>query len=206
MPTPFVISVAGGSGSGKTTIVNLIKEQCHSSSHASDLLVFTQDHYYRDLSHLPVEDRNNVNFDHPDSIDIELMSEHLQALLKGKSIQRPTYDFATHTRAKQTVELASADIILIDGIFSLYFESLRSLANLKLYVDVSDDIRFIRRLKRDMQQRGRSMDSVIAQYFATVRPMHREYVESSKVFADLIILWEQSNTSTIERLVKMLAK
>ena len=206
MPTPFVISVSGGSGSCKTTIVNLIKEKVShlNPSNSSKLLVFNQDHYYRDLSHLPPNERDEVNFDHPASIDAELMSEHLQMLIQGQTIKRPTYDFASHTRTKDHVELKPAETILIDGIFSLHFESLRAITNLKLWIEVSDDLRFVRRLKRDIAERGRSMESVISQYLSTIRPMHKEYIEPSKVYADLVLLWEQTNHQTIDRLVNML--
>ena len=199
MTKPFVVAVAGGSGSGKTTIVNLLRTKDYQS-----VLVFSQDHYYRDLSHLSPVERDKVNFDHPQSIDIDLMTEQLQMLVRGLAVEQPIYDFATHTRLPTCKRLESSSVILVDGILSLYFESLRHLAHLKLFVEVSDDIRFIRRLKRDISERGRTMDSVIEQYYATVRPMYKQYVEASKIYADFVIPWEERSEGTIRSLMNML--
>jgi len=201
MKSPFVVAVAGGSGSGKTTVVRMIKEKC---THKS-ITVFSQDHYYRDQSHLSEQERELVNFDHPHSIDDVLLCQQLKQLVGGQVIKQPHYDFSTHTRSKGEVELQPVDIILVDGIFGLYYPELLKMADLKLYIDVSDDIRFIRRLRRDMQERARSMDSVINQYLSTVRPMHNQFVEPTKKNADFVVLWEERNMATIDRLVGMLS-
>ena len=192
-----VIAISGGSGSGKTTVVDRMK----SCIDASQVLVLSLDHYYYDLSHLTAEERATRNFDHPSAFDQALLHTHLTDLLRGKSIARPTYDFATHTRTGETVDLRSHPVILVDGIFALHDEALRRLYDMGVYIEVSDDVRFIRRLGRDMRERGRSLDSVVNQYLATVKPMHDTYVAPQKRVADIIISWEQYN----DRAIAMLA-
>lgn len=200
MKKPFLIAVSGGSGSGKSTIVKMIEDAC-----GSDILVLSQDHYYRDLSHLSKEERDKINFDNPNSIDDELLLSHVKLLLEGKTIQRPTYDFASHTRiANATVAVASKPTIILDGIFTLAFEEIRKLTQLKIFMEVGDDLRFIRRLQRDMEQRARSVDSVIKQYCETVRPMHIQYVETTKRFADLVVFWENLNTQSVNMIVSLI--
>ena len=175
MTRPLIIGVVGGSGSGKTTVARAIQQAMDVSAAFLD-----QDGYYKDLSHLTLEQRKQVNFDHPDSIDVDLLVEHLEQLARGEAIEKPTYDFAAHTRAAARVHVEPNPIVLVDGILLFAEKRLRELFDIKVYVDVADDIRFIRRLERDVVERGRSMPDVIRQYLATVRPMHLEFVEPSK--------------------------
>jgi uridine kinase len=179
---PLLIGVVGGSGSGKTTVARAIYD-----SRPMNAAFIDMDAYYKDLSHLTFEERRQVNFDHPDSFDIELMLGHLDALLAGRTIRKPTYDFAAHSRASATVEIQPRDVIVVDGILLFVDQRLRDRFDIKVYVDVDDDVRFIRRLQRDVAERGRDMDDVIRQYLTTVRPMHLEFVEPSKRYADVII-------------------
>lgn len=199
MQKPFLIAVSGGSGSGKSTIVKMVEDAC-----ASDVLVLSQDHYYRDLSHLSQEQRDQVNFDNPSSIDDALLLNHIELLLQGKSIQRPSYDFASHTRAKTTVTVEPKSTIILDGIFTLVFEKIRAITNLKLFMEVGDDLRFIRRMRRDMEQRGRTVDGVVKQYCETVRPMHLQFIEPTKRFADLVVFWEDINTHSVNMIVSLI--
>jgi uridine kinase len=177
-----VIGVVGGSGSGKTTVARSIYDMP-----GMDAAFLDQDAYYRDLTHLPLEERKRVNFDHPDAFDTELLVAHLDALARGQAIEKPTYDYAAYTRAARTERIESRDVVLVDGILLFADARLRALIDIKIYVDVAEDVRFIRRLQRDTATRGRSMDEVIRQYLATVRPMHLEFVEPSKRYADIII-------------------
>ena len=177
-----MIGVVGGSGSGKTTVARSIYDMP-----GMDAAFLDQDAYYRDLSHLPLEERKRVNFDHPDAFDTELLVAHLDALARGDAIEKPTYDYAAYTRAARTERVESRDVVLVDGILLFADARLRALIDIKIYVDVAEDVRFIRRLQRDTETRGRSMDEVIRQYLATVRPMHLEFVEPSKRYADIII-------------------
>lgn len=180
---PFVIGIAGGTGSGKTTVARRIYESLGLGS----AVFLDQDSYYRDLSHLSLEERKQVNFDHPDSLDNDLLIAQLGELLAGKAIQKPTYDFAAHTRAEGTVRVEPRGIILVEGILLFVEPRLRDLFDLKIFVDTEADVRFIRRLRRDVEQRGREMGQIIEQYLATVRPMHFEFVEPSKRYADVIL-------------------
>jgi uridine kinase len=179
---PLMIGVVGGSGSGKTTVARAIYDFLGMNASFVD-----QDAYYRDLSDMPFEERRLVNFDHPDAFDTDLFVEQLSALQQGRPIRKPTYDFAAHTRARVTVEIHPKDVILVDGILLFADPRLRALFDIKIFVDVADDVRFIRRLQRDVSERGRTMDDVIRQYLATVRPMHLEFVEPSKRYADIIL-------------------
>ncbi len=182
-PTPVVIGVAGGSGSGKTTIARGILERVG----AEHVAYLPHDAYYRDLSHLTLEQRAKVNFDHPDSLETELLIAHIHDLKEWKPIKLPIYDFKHHTRTKETKEIFPQPIILVDGILIFAEPELRKLFDVKIYVDTDPDIRFIRRLQRDINERGRTTESVISQYLETVRPMHLEFVEFSKRYADVII-------------------
>jgi uridine kinase len=179
---PLVIGVVGGSGSGKTTVARAIYDRL-----GLDAAFLDQDAYYRDLRHLSLEARSRVNFDHPDAFDTDLLIEQVEALRAGRPIEKPTYDFARHTRAQATVRIEPRDVIIVDGILLFADARLRPLFDIKLFVDVDDDIRFIRRLQRDVQERGRSVEGVIRQYLDTVRPMHLEFVEPSKRYADVIL-------------------
>ena len=183
MARRLVIGICGGTGSGKTTVTERI---IAALSHES-VLVLEQDHYYKDLPHLPLEQRARQNFDHPDSLDTPLLIEHLGQLREGHEIDRPIYDFARYERESHTIRLAPCPAIIIEGILIYESKALRELMDIKLFVDTDADLRFIRRLARDIRERGRSVDSVVQQYLATVRPMHMEFIEPSKRFADVII-------------------
>jgi uridine kinase len=193
---PLVIAVAGGSGSGKTTVARAIDEAVHRES-----VLIEQDAYYKDLGHLPLEERKKVNFDHPDAFDTELMIAQLQLLVSGQAIDRPTYDYPAHTRAAATEHVAPRDVILVEGILLFADARLRQLFDVKVFVDVADDVRFIRRLQRDVVERGRTMESVIQQYLTTVRPMHLEFVEPSKRYADIILPEGGLNRIGVEMIV-----
>ncbi|MGI9179389.1 MAG: uridine kinase [Longimicrobiaceae bacterium] len=191
---PFVIGIAGGTGSGKTTVARRIYESLHLDS----AVFLDQDSYYRELDHLPLEERRTINFDHPDSLDNDLLVEQLQRLIAGEPIEKPLYDFAAHTRAPETQRVEPRDVILVEGILLFVDARLRELFDLKIFVDTEADVRFIRRLRRDLELRGRTIDSVIDQYLTTVRPMHYEFVEPSKRYADIILPRGGSNAPGIE--------
>ncbi|MFC4455050.1 uridine kinase [Deinococcus sonorensis] len=180
---PFVIGVAGGSGSGKTTVTRRVIETVG----AEGVAVLVQDNYYRDQSDIPFESRLKTNYDHPAAFDWTLLNEHLEALLAGVPIEMPTYDFTHHTRAAQTLAVLPAPVVVLEGFFALYEERLRQQMHLKVFVDADPDVRFIRRLLRDTQERGRTPESVISQYLEFVRPMHLQFVEPTKRYADVII-------------------
>ncbi|NKB89080.1 MAG: uridine kinase [Acidobacteria bacterium] len=180
---PLIIGIAGGSGSGKTTIAEALAEKIGPDNCAHIL----HDAYYHRLSHLPMEDRERVNYDHPDSLETELLVEHLHALLHGAAVDVPRYDFAAHDRAEDTTPTKPKPVILLEGVLALAEPTLRDLMDLKIYVDTAADLRFMRRLERDIADRGRTRESVYEQYLATVRPMHIEFVEPSKSHADLVI-------------------
>lgn len=180
---PVTIGVAGGTGSGKTTVSNQILERV-GQQHIAYL---PHDAYYKDLSHLSPEERAQINFDHPDSLDTALLIEHVKQLKQSQSVNIPIYDFSRHTRTEETEFVSAQHIILVEGILIFSEPELRQLFDIKIYVDTDADIRFIRRLKRDISDRGRSADSVIEQYLSTVRPMHLKFVEPSKRYADVIV-------------------
>jgi uridine kinase len=180
---PVVVGVAGGTGSGKTTVAREILKRAGTEQ----ISYIQHDAYYKDLSNLPLAQRAMRNFDHPDALDNALLIIHLQELKAGRSIEMPVYDFTTHSRTAETLLVAPHRVILLEGILLLADEALRQLMDVKIYVDTDADIRFIRRLQRDIAERGRTMDSVVHQYLATVRPMHQEFVEPSKRHADVII-------------------
>jgi uridine kinase len=180
---PFVIGVAGGSGSGKTTVTRRVIEAVGPEGVA----VLVQDNYYRDQTEIPFETRVNTNYDHPAAFDWELLQAHLEALLAGLPIEMPEYNFTQHTRSRQTVTVRPAPVVVLEGFFALYEPAIRQHLNLKVFVDADADVRFIRRFVRDTQERGRTPESVIAQYLEFVRPMHLQFVEPSKRYADVII-------------------
>ncbi len=179
----IIIGIAGGTGSGKTSLAKGILSEYGDG----EVAVIEQDSYYNDLSHILYEERVIQNYDHPDSIDIELFESHLQGLLNGESVNVPTYDFSTHVRMDKTATITPHHVIVVEGILTLHYTQLRNLFSIKIFVDTPADIRFIRRLTRDIHERGRTPDSVNKQYLATVRPMHNQFVEPSKYFADLIV-------------------
>jgi uridine kinase len=178
-----IIGVAGGTGSGKTTVARAILERAGTSQ----ISLIQHDAYYRDLSDLPLAQRAIFNFDHPDALDNELLIAHLKALKAGRAIEMPIYDFTTHTRTEHTQRVGPNPVILLEGILIFADKALRPLMDVKIYVDTQADIRFIRRLQRDIAERGRTRDSVVHQYLATVRPMHEQFVEPSKRYSDIII-------------------
>lgn len=191
---PIIIGVAGGTGSGKTTVAMKILERVG----AENIAYIPHDAYYRDLSHLPPEERAKVNFDHPDSLETELLIEHLKQLKEGQPVDIPVYDFTTHTRTNQTRRVGPAPVILVEGILVFAEPALRELFDVKLYVDTDADVRLIRRIQRDVRERGRTLESVLQQYLTTVRPMHLEFVEPSKRYADVIIPEGGHNEVAIE--------
>ena len=183
MSPPVVLGIAGGSGSGKTTVLTHIVREFGSDP----IAILDHDAYYRDLSHLSPGKRARFNFDHPDALETQLMCEHLDRLIEGEAIEKPVYDFTTHTRQKETETVESRPVIIIEGILVLAEASLEERMDIKIYVDAADDIRLMRRIRRDLQERGRSIEGILHQYERTVRPMHLEFVEPSKREADIII-------------------
>ena len=178
----MIIGICGGTGSGKTTVALKILDAVR------DRVVYIQhDHYYKDLSHLPLEERRKLNFDHPDALDTDLLVEHLKQLRAGQAIERPVYDFTVHARKPETMRISPKPATLVEGILIFEHAVLRSLMDIKIFVDTDADIRLIRRMRRDLSERGRTVESVMEQYEKTVRPMHLEFVEPSKRYADLII-------------------
>lgn len=194
---PLVIGVAGGSGSGKTTVSQAIVQRVG----AEHIAYLPHDLYYHDLAHLPLEERSIYNFDHPDSLDNELLVQQLDALIRGEPIPLPGYDFANYTRLPSEHMLEPRPIVLIEGILIFADPVLRSRMHIKLYVDTEADMRFIRRIERDVAERGRSLESVISQYLTTVRPMHLEFVEPSKRYADIIIPQGGKNSIAVDMVV-----
>lgn len=180
---PFVIGVAGGSGSGKSTVTRQVL-----ASIGSDLAaVVYQDDYYLDQTPMSPEERRKTNYDHPQAFDWPLMMQQVQALRRGESIEMPEYDFSLHNRSSKTITVKSAPVIVVEGLFALFDAELRKMMSLKIYVDTAADVRFIRRLQRDITERGRSTESVIEQYLETVRPMHKQFIEPTKRYADVIL-------------------
>jgi uridine kinase len=198
--TGRVIGIAGGTGSGKTTVSDMIATELGPDR----VVVLVQDHYYRDLSHLTSEQRAAWNFDHPAALDSDLMADHVRALKAGHPVEVPVYDFKTHTRLARTVRVEPRESLIVEGILVLELDGLRELMDLKIYVETDDDLRFIRRLQRDITERGRTLDSVGSQYLETVRPMHREFVEKSRRHADLIVPWTNYNTTAVDMVIRVL--
>ena len=197
---PIVIGIAGGSGSGKTTLAELIIERVGSDQ----IAYLPHDAYYKDLSKLPPNQRAAVNFDHPDSLDNDLLIQHVEQLKSYQSVDLPIYDFKQHTRTHETLKIDPRPVIMVEGILIFAEPILRKLLEVKIFVDTDSDIRFIRRLQRDIEERGRSADSVVRQYLATVRPMHLEFVEPSKRYADMIIPEGGLNAVAMEMVVARL--
>lgn len=200
MTKPLIIGVAGGSGSGKTTVVNHIKHTLGKDQ----LLLLEHDLYYRDLKHLPFEERIKQNFDHPASLETELLIRHINALIKGYPIELPQYDFANHVRKEETKTVTPLKVILVDGILIFSEPELLKLMDVKIFVDTDGDIRLLRRLKRDINERGRSVESVMEQYQKFVRPMHLEFVQPSKRYADIIIPRGGKNKVALDMVIALI--
>ena len=197
MSKPLLIGITGGTGSGKSTVSKQILQRLPEQS----ITTIMQDSYYKNQDHLDFEDRLKVNYDHPFAFETELLIKHLQALLKGESIKVPTYDFESYTRKKETITVKPRNIIILEGILLFDEPRLRDLMDIKIYVDTDADIRIIRRIKRDIRERGRSLESVIHQYVTTVRPAHLQFVEPNKKFADIIIPEGGKNKVAIDIIV-----
>ncbi len=195
--TPLIIGIAGGTGSGKSTVAKRIAE----SLGETHVAFIDMDAYYRDHRHLSLDERRRVNWDHPDAFDMELLARHLDALGRGEPVDKPVYDFASHLRAPETVRIAPADVIVIDGILLLVDERVRSACDVKVFVEADADIRLIRRIRRDLVVRGRPLEEILEQYLTTVQPMHLQFVEPSKRYADLIIPRGGENTVAIDLLL-----
>ena len=196
----IILGIAGGTGSGKTyTVKNLLKE------YPSDSIVsISIDSYYKDLSHINYKKRIKQNFDHPDSIDINLLEHHLEQASKGHEISIPIYDFTTHIRIGKTSSISNVKIIIVEGIFALHYSQLRKLYTSKLFMDTPESIRFERRLVRDVKERGRTIKSIKDQYNSTVLPMHNKYVEPSKIFSDLILNGEDNINDIINKIEELI--
>jgi len=195
---PLFIGLAGGSGSGKTTIAEEVVDRLEGR-----VALLHHDAYYRNMVELTFEERTRVNYDHPSSLETELLVKHLESLRSGVAIEHPVYDFANHLRAEETVRVEPARVVVVEGILVLSDAQLRSELDLKIFVDTDPDLRLARRLERDISERGRSVESVITQYFATVRPMHLEFVEPSRRYADLIIP-EGYNPAAVATVVELI--
>jgi uridine kinase len=197
MRKPVVIGVAGGSGSGKTSVTKAIYESFKGHS----ITMIQQDYYYKDQSDLPFEERLKTNYDHPLAFDNDLLIEHLEKLLRYEPIEKPVYDYSLHTRSKEVIEVEPKNVIILEGILVLEDERLRNLMDIKLFVDTDADIRIIRRMSRDIKERGRTLDSVIEQYTNVVRPMHNQFIEPTKRYADVIIPEGGQNHVAIDLMV-----
>ncbi|WP_110926972.1 uridine kinase [Bacillus massiliglaciei] len=194
---PVVIGVTGGSGSGKTSVTRAIFESFKGHS----ILMLEQDSYYKDQSHLPYEERLMTNYDHPLAFDNDLLIEHLNKLLNYEPVEKPVYDYTIHTRSEEVIHVDPQNVIILEGILVLEDERLRDLMDIKLYVDTDADLRIIRRMSRDIKERGRSIDSVIDQYISVVRPMHNQFIEPTKRYADIIIPEGGQNHVAIDLMV-----
>ena len=196
----LVIGIAGGTGSGKTTVVNQIIQELPEG----EVCVISQDSYYKDTSHLLFDERTKINFDHPKAIDFDLLVAHLKELKKGNAIEQPIYSFVEHNRTKETITMYPKKVIIVEGILILTHTDIRKLFDVKLYVHADSDERLIRRLRRDMSERGRDLDEVINRYQNTLKPMHQQFIEPTKEFADIIIPNNRYNTVAVNLLRKII--
>jgi uridine kinase len=194
---PVVIGIAGGSGSGKTSVTNAIYEVYKERA----VVVIEQDYYYKNQSHLAFEERLKTNYDHPLAFDTDLLIEHINQLLNRNAIEKPVYDYALHTRANESIVIEPQDVIILEGILVLEDERLRDLMDIKLFVDTDSDLRIIRRILRDINERARSIESVVDQYLSVVRPMHNQFIEPTKRYADIIIPEGGQNQVAIDLMV-----
>jgi uridine kinase len=194
---PLLIGIAGGTGSGKSTVARRVAEALHGVSVVS----LDMDAYYRSLTHLTLEQRRHVNWDHPDAFDFDLLLAHLESLVARRGIDKPVYDYVSHLRSEHTVHVEPADVVVIDGILLFVDPRVRALCDLKVYVDTDSDVRLVRRIRRDMRTRGRPLDDILEQYVTTVRPMHLEFVEPTKQLADVVVPRGGHNEVAIEMVV-----
>jgi uridine kinase len=197
MSSPLVLGIAGGTASGKTTVARKLVERLK----GRPVAFIDQDSYYKDLSDLTLEERREVNFDHPDAFDTELVVSQLEQLKAGRAIEKPVYSFTQSVREKRTVRVESAELVVIEGILVLSIDAIRKLLDIKIFVDAEDDVRIIRRLTRDIKERGRDFDHIVQQYFRSVRPMHYGFVEPSKRHADIIVPHGGNNDIAIDMMV-----
>jgi uridine kinase len=198
----LIIGIAGGTGSGKTTVVKKIVEKLP----VGEVVVLPQDSYYKDSSHIPVEERQNINFDHPDAFDWDLLSQHIAMLKADKSIEQPTYSYLTCTRQAETIHVEPRNVIIVEGILALCDETLRSLMDLKVFVDADSDERLIRVIKRDIVERGRTTEAVMSRYTRILKPMHLQFIEPCKRYADLIVPQGGNNKVAIDILTMFIEK
>jgi len=201
--TGLLVGIAGGSGAGKTTLVNVISEKLKAWA-SIEATIVNHDSYYKEYSHLSKTEKDKLNFDHPNSLDNHLFVEHLALLKQGQSVLAPVYDFATHSRLTNTIIIKPSSVILVDGILLLAEPKIREILDIKIFLDTPADIRILRRLHRDINERGRTVESVINQYLATVRPMHEQFVEPSKQYADLILFGENWSESQLETVINLI--
>ncbi len=194
---PVVIGIAGGTCSGKSSIAGILIDEFR---YTNSINIIREDDYYKDQSHLPMEERAKTNYDHPLAFDFDLMIDHLNKLIAGETIEKPTYDYTVHNRSNVTEIVHPSDVLIIEGLFALYTREIRDLEDIKIFVDTPADIRFIRRLKRDVKERARTIESITDQYLTTVKPMHDQFLELTKQFADIIIPQGKSNTVAIDLL------
>lgn len=197
MNKPLIIGVAGGTASGKTSVSRILYDAFSDRT----ITLLRQDDYYKDQSHMTLEERVKTNYDHPLSMDSDLLVSHLKQLMSGESVEKPTYDYAQHTRSDVTEKIEPTKIIIIEGLFVLEEVQIRELLDIKIFVESDDDIRFIRRLLRDTTERGRTIESVISQYIGSVKPMHEEFVEPTKKYADIIVPDGKTNTVALDLLI-----
>ena len=190
----IIIGIAGGTGSGKTTVVKKIMERFQ----PDEVVLLPQDSYYKDSSNVPVEERQNINFDHPDAFDWALLSKHISMLKKGESIEQPIYSYITCTRQKETIHIEPKEVVIIEGILALWDKKLRSLMDLRIFVDADPDERLIRVIQRDVIERGRTAEAVMDRYIRVLKPMHMDFIETCKRYADLIVHLGGMNTKAIE--------
>jgi uridine kinase len=199
---PLIIGIAGGSGSGKSTVARKVADSLKQLSVA----FIDMDAYYRNFTDIPLEERRKINWDHPDAFDFDLLTDHMRDLANRRAIDKPVYDFVTHLRSDDTVRIEPADVIVIDGILLFVDERVRELCDVKVFVDADADIRLIRRLRRDMRARGRPLNEIIDQYLSTVQPMHLQFVEPSKRYADIIVPRGGHNAIAIEMIVAKITR
>ena len=194
---PIVIGIAGGTCSGKTSIASILIEEFR---YTNSVNIIKEDDYYKDQSHMPMEERVKTNYDHPLAFDFDLMYQNIQQLINGETVEKPTYDYTIHNRSTQTEIIKPSDVLIIEGLFALYTPEIRDLEDIKIFVDTPADVRFIRRLERDVSERARTVESITSQYLTTVKPMHDQFLEPTKQYADIIIPQRKENKVAIDLL------